>query len=62
MGVHTYSCPADIRGGSGKGDSEIEVYLMVLNLIENGVILKNPTPSFWSSHPDQQEESYQDKD
>lgn len=35
---------------------------MVLNLTENGVILKNPTPSFWSSHPDQQEESYQDKD
>lgn len=48
--------------GLAKGDSEIEVYLMVLNLTENGIILKNPTPSFWSSHPDQQEQSYHDKD
>ena len=46
--------------GLAKGDSEIEVYLMVLNLTENGIILKNPTPSFWSS--DQQEQSYHDKD
>ena len=54
-------CPAISGVGLVKGDPETEVYLMVLNLIENGIQLKHPAPSLWSSHLDQQEKSYQDK-